>query len=207
MQLEVFLLIILFVVLAIFINNFCELFKIFKPWLQPAIFYPLRPRYTAQFYQQLVSQCRCETSCRRTAQCNMGCLAIFYVARSVARRRTQLYYSQRIATTGNTNIAQLLPSSNYLPILRQFLQEHMRTLLVFCSEEFWVREQAYSKWLLSQKYCKLLRSRCSVTIHPTSATYNATFSSIAREVAEKIALCNRAIIDIVDFSNFALSNI
>ena len=37
----------------------------------------LRPCYTAQFSQQLVSQCHCETSCWRIAQCNMVCLAIF----------------------------------------------------------------------------------------------------------------------------------
>ena len=36
-----------------------------------------RPCYTVQFSQQLVSQCRCETSCWRIAQCNMDCLAIF----------------------------------------------------------------------------------------------------------------------------------
>ena len=37
----------------------------------------LRPCNTAQFSQQLASQCRCETSCQRIAQCNMGCLAMF----------------------------------------------------------------------------------------------------------------------------------
>ena len=69
----------------------------------------LRPCYTAQFSQQLVSQCRCETSCWRIAQCNMGCLAIFFVAQSVARSRTRFYFSQRIAATGST----INPSSNF----------------------------------------------------------------------------------------------
>ena len=36
--------------------------------------------YTVQFSQQLVLQYRCETSCWRIAQCNMGCLAIFLLS-------------------------------------------------------------------------------------------------------------------------------
>ena len=64
-----------------------------------------RPCYHQQFSQQLTSQSHCETSCRIIAQYNMGCLAIFVVARSVARISiTQLYFRQRIAATGNTNI-------------------------------------------------------------------------------------------------------
>ena len=39
----------------------------------------LSPCYTVHFSQQLVLQCRCETSCWRIAQCNMGCLTIFLV--------------------------------------------------------------------------------------------------------------------------------
>ena len=56
----------------------------------------------------------------------------------------------------------------------------MRTLLVFRSEDT-LRD-------------KLLRKLHSVTgpQHQTSATCNAKFSTIARQVAEKIALCNRA---------------
>ena len=66
------------------------------------------PCYTMQFFQQLVSQCRCETSCWRNARCTMhGLSRNIFVARSVARSRTQLYFSQRIAATGNT-IAQCI---------------------------------------------------------------------------------------------------
>ena len=46
-------------------------------------FVQLRPCYTVQFSQQLVSQCRCETSCWRIAQCNMGCLAIFLLRKAL----------------------------------------------------------------------------------------------------------------------------
>ena len=43
---------------------------------------------------------------------------------------------------------------------------------------------------------KLLRKLRSVTgpQHQTSATCNATFSTIARQLAEKIAQCNRALV-------------
>ena len=43
---------------------------------------------------------------------------------------------------------------------------------------------------------KLLRKLHSVTgpQHQTSATCNATFSTIARQLAEKIAQCNRALV-------------
>ena len=46
---------------------------------------------------------------------NMGCLAIFFVARSVARSRTQFNFSQRIAAIDNTIAKCITP-----PILRQF---------------------------------------------------------------------------------------
>ena len=36
-----------------------------------------RSCYTVPFPQQLVSQCRSETSCWRIAQCNTGCLTIY----------------------------------------------------------------------------------------------------------------------------------
>ena len=43
----------------------------------------LRPCYTVQFPQQLVSQCHCETSCWRIPQCNIGCLAIFLLRKTL----------------------------------------------------------------------------------------------------------------------------
>ena len=59
----------------------------------------------------------------------------------------------------------IAPPATFLAISRQLFKTgvHGRTLLVFRSDELWVREQAYPRWKLSQKYCKLLRSRWSIT--------------------------------------------
>ena len=85
------------------------------PFVIPRPYFAKALLNTVQFSQQIVSQCRCETNCRRIAQCNinMGCLATFFVvARSVAQSRTQLYFSQRVAATGNTT-AVCHPSSSF----------------------------------------------------------------------------------------------
>ena len=64
--------------------------------------------------------------------------------------------SQPIAATGNT-IAQCITTlATFLSILRQFFREHVRILLVSFQIKF-------SPANHSQKYCKLLRSRFSVT--------------------------------------------
>ena len=99
--------------------NFSQGLSIFSNTLEQntTLDYDLRPCYTAQFSQQLVSQCRC------------------FVVRSVARRRTQLHFSQRNAATGNTIAQCITPPVTLLAILWQFYQERMRTLLVFRSEE------------------------------------------------------------------------
>ena len=49
---------------------------------------------------------------------NLSCN--YFVARSVARSRTQLYFSQRIAATGNTIAQCITPPATCLAILRQF---------------------------------------------------------------------------------------
>ena len=123
--------------------------------------------HSAQFSEQLVLRCRCETSCWRIAQCNMGCLAIFFVAQCrcekrywriaqcnihelqffVARSRTQFYFSQRIAATGNTIAKRITPRATFVAILRQFFQERLRT----CTCCFISRSSGYDL-----EYCKLL---------------------------------------------------
>ena len=102
-----------------------------------------------QFFQQLVSQRRCETSCWRIAQCNRGCLAIFFVACSVARSRTQVYFSQRIAATCNAIAQCITPPATFLAIFEPRFQRAHAQFLILPS----------GIWLpacLGQKYCKLL---------------------------------------------------
>ena len=48
------------------------------------------------------------------------CIAIFFVARSVAQSRTQLYFSQRIAAIDNTIAQCITPPAACPAILRQF---------------------------------------------------------------------------------------
>ena len=106
----------------------------------------------------------------------------FFVARSVARSRTQLYFSQRIAAIDIT-IAQGIttPATGLSRNFTAFLTgAHAHTS--FLSFGGALRD-------------KLLRKLHSVTgpQHQTSETCNAKFSVIARQVTEKIAQCNRAL--------------
>ena len=68
-----------------------------------------------QFSQQLVSQCHCETSCWRIAQCNMGCLAIFLL-HEVELRCTFRNGLQQLTTP----LQCITPPATCLAILRQF---------------------------------------------------------------------------------------
>ena len=107
-----------------------------------------------QFSQQLVSQCRCETSCWRIAQCNMCCLAIFLLRRALHKVELSPTFSQRIAPTGNTIAQCITPPATCLAILRQLPQ-----IYGACAQFLFFVPR-----------------------------------SIARQVAEKIAQCNRALI-------------
>ena len=73
----------------------------------------LRPCYTAQFSQQLVWQCLCETSCWRIA---VYMSRNFFVARSVARSRTRLYFLQQITAIDNTIAQCITPPATCLAI-------------------------------------------------------------------------------------------
>ena len=129
-----------------------------------------------QFSQQLVSQCRCETSCCKIAQCNMGCLAIFSL-------REALYEVELRSTFRNelqklTTPLQQLVSQFYSSFTAVLTRAHAHTYYI--SFRGALRD-------------KLLRKLHSVTgpQHQTSATCNATFLTVARQVAEKIGQCNR----------------
>ena len=106
-----------------------------------------------------------------------------FVAHCVAQSRTQLYISQRIAATCSTIAQCNTPPATCLAILWQILAR--AHALSFCLSFRGALQD------------KLLRKLRSVTMpqHQTSATCNATISTIVIQVAEKIAQCkcNRAL--------------
>ena len=69
----------------------------------------LRPCYTPQFFHD--QQLAIARYVAGELHSVTGVVSQFFVARSVARSRTQLYFSQRIAITGNTRTVYR-PSSN-----------------------------------------------------------------------------------------------
>ena len=109
----------------------------------------LRPRYPVQFSQQLVSQCRCETSCWRIAHCNMGFLPMFLL-------REGLHEVELISTFRN-GLQQLVTPLHSVSPLQQ---------------------------LVSQFYGSFNKGACAHFLFFVPR-------SIARQVAEKIAQCNR----------------
>ena len=107
-----------------------------------------KPCYTVQFSQQFVSQCSCDTSCLRITQCNMGCLAII--------------------------------------LLRKTLHEVLNSALLFATD--------CSNW---QHHCTVYSFLAIFPAVSTKARASAHFlffvpRSVARQVGEKIAQCNRA---------------
>ena len=103
-----------------------------------------------QFSQQLVSQCRCETSCWRIAQCNMGCLAIFVLREAL--------HEVELSSTFRNGLQQLTTPLHSVSPLQQ---------------------------LVSQFYGSFNKGACAHLLFFVP-------SNIARQVAEKIAQCNRA---------------
>ena len=137
-----------------------------------------------QFSQQLVSQCRCETSCWRIAQCNMGCLAIFSLREAL--------HEVELRSTFRNGLQQLTtPLHSVSPLQQLVSQFYSRFMAVL------TRAHAHTYYISFRRALrdKLLRKLHSVTgpQHQTSATCNATFSTVARQVAEKIAQCNRTL--------------
>ena len=131
--------------------------------------------------QQLVLQCRCETSCWRIAQYNMGCLAIFLLREAL--------HEVELSSTFRIRLWQLtIPlHSDYHPFSNlscNFMAVLTRAHAHTCCFSFRVA--------LRDKLLRKLHKYLTRPQHQTLATCNATFSTIARQVAEKIAQCNRA---------------
>ena len=106
--------------------------------------------YTVQFSQQLVSQYHCETSCWRTAQRNMGCLAIYLLREAL--------HEVELSSTFRNGLQQLITPLHSVSPLQQ---------------------------LVSQFYGSFNKGACAHFLFFVPR-------SIARQVAEKIAQCNRA---------------
>ena len=75
----------------------------------------LWPCYTAQFSQQLVSQCHCETSCWRIAQCNMVCLAIFLLREAL--------HEVELSSTFHNGLQQLTTPLHSVSPLQQLVSQ------------------------------------------------------------------------------------
>ena len=110
----------------------------------------LRPFYTEQFSQQLVSQCHCETSCWRIALCNMGCLAFFLLREGL--------HEVELSSTFHNGLQQLTTPLHNVSPLQQ---------------------------LVSQFYGSFNKGACALLSFFVPR-------SIARQVAEEIAQCNRS---------------
>ena len=85
--------------------------------------------YTVQFSQQLVLQCRCETSCWRIAQCNMGCLTIFLVHEALHEVELSSSFCNELQQlTILLHSVIFTPQATCLTILWQFLtRAHVHT--------------------------------------------------------------------------------
>ena len=128
-----------------------------------------------QFSQQLVCQCKSETSCWGIAQCIMGCLAIFLLREAL--------HEVELSSTSRNGLQQLRTPLHSVSPIKQLVSIFTAVL---------TRAHAHTSCHFSLRGAlrdKLLRKLHSVTgpQHQTSATGNATFSTIARQVAEKIA--------------------
>ena len=129
-----------------------------------------------QFSQQLVSQCHCATSCWRIAQCNMGCLSIFLLCEAL--------HEVELSSTFRNGLQQLTTPLHSASPLQQLVSQFYSSFNKGACAHFLFfvpRSRALRD--------KLLRKLHSVTgpQHQTSATCSTKFSTIARQVAEKIA--------------------
>ena len=98
----------------------------------------LRPCYTAQFFQQLVSQCRCERSCWRIAQCNMGCLAIFLLFEAL--------HEVELSSTFRNALQQLATSLHSVSLLQQPVSQFYGTFNKgACAYFFFFRSEEHCK--------------------------------------------------------------
>ena len=127
-----------------------------------------------QFSQQLVSQCNSETCCWRIAQCIMGCLAIFLLREAL--------HELELSSTFHNGLQQLRTPLHSVSPLQQLVSIFTAVL---------TRAHAHTSCHFSLRGAlrdKLMRKLHSVTgpQHQTSATRNASFSTIARQVMRKL---------------------
>ena len=123
----------------------------------------LRPCYTVQFSQQLVSQRVARQVAEKIAKCNRGFLACFFGSRNVAQSRTRVYFSQRIAATLKPHCTVYHPSATFLAIFEE-LYSIVHAQSLFTSTTILNLAPNNSPQLTPAKvYCKLLRKLRSVT--------------------------------------------
>ena len=130
----------------------------------------LRPCYTVQFSQQVVLQWHCEVSYWRIAQCNMGCLAIVLLREAL--------HEVELGSTFRNGLQQLTTPLHGVSTLQQLV-----------SQFHGIFNKGVCARFLGALRDQLLRKLHSVTEPEpqTSATCNAKFSTIARQVSAKIA--------------------
>ena len=85
----------------------------------PCISFEQRPCYTVQFSQQLVSQCRCEASCRRIEQCNMVSLAILLLHEALH----EALHEVELSSTFRNGLQQLATPLHSVSPLQQLVSQ------------------------------------------------------------------------------------
>ena len=127
-----------------------------------------------QFSQQLVSQCRCETSCWRIVQCNMGCLAIFSLREAL--------HEVELSSTFRNGLQQLTTPLHSVSPLQQLVSQFYSSFTAVL-----IRAHAHTYYISFRGALRdKLRKLHSVTgpQHQTLATCKATFLTVARQVNE-----------------------
>ena len=125
-----------------------------------------------QFSQQLVSQCRCETSCWRIAQCNMGCLAIFLLCK--------VLHEVELSSTFCNKLQQLALPLHSVSHLQQLVSQFYSSFNRGACAHFLF----FVPRSIARQVAKKIAQCNTWPQHQTSATCNATFSIIVRQVAE-----------------------
>ena len=114
----------------------------------------------------------------------MGCLATFSLREAL--------YEVELRSTFRNGLQQLITPLHSVSPLQQLVSQFYSRFTVVLT-----RAHAHTYYISFRRALrdKLLRKLHSVTgpQHQTSATCNATFSTVARQVAEKIAQCNRTL--------------
>ena len=130
-----------------------------------------------QFSQQLVSQWHCETSCWRIAQCNTGCLEIFLLR--------EVLHEVELSSTFRNGLQQLTAPLHSVSPLQQLVSQFYGSFNKGACVHFLFFPVPRS---IARQVAEKIAHCITGPQHQTSATCNATFSTIARQVAEKQGL-------------------